>query len=72
MGRRWLSWVLFGFAGFDHRKAADLAGSPGIYPVVWLGGQVVILAFHRDVNASAEACTTRQAKRLYRYLHRSE
>jgi HEAT repeat protein len=65
--RRWLSWVLFGFAGLVIIErlliAADL---PGIYPVVWLGGQAVILvSFTVMWNAAAEACTTRQAKRLY-------
>jgi len=65
--RRWLSWVLFGFAGLlTIERLLISLDLPGIYPVVWLGGQVVILvSFTVMWNAAAEACTTRQAKRLY-------
>jgi HEAT repeat protein len=65
--RRWLSWVLFGFAGLlTIERLLISVDLPGIYPVVWLGGQVVILvSFTVMWNAAAEACTTRQAKRLY-------
>jgi HEAT repeat protein len=65
--RRWLSWVLFGFAGLlAIERLLISVDLPGIYPVVWLGGQVVILvSFTLMWNAAAAACTTRQAKRLY-------
>ena len=65
--RHWLSWVLFGFAGLlTIERLLISVDLPGIYPVVWLGGQVVILvSFTVMWNAAAEACTTRQAKRLY-------
>lgn len=39
---------------------------PGIYPVVWLVGQLVmVLSLTAMWTAAAEVCTTRQAKRLY-------
>ena len=65
--RRWLSWVLFGFAGLlTIERLLISVDLPAIYPVVWLGGQVVILvSFTVMWNAAAEAWTTRQAKRLY-------
>ena len=39
---------------------------PGIYPVVWLTAQVVMMVtFTLMWNAAGEVCTTRQAKRLF-------
>ena len=40
--------------------------TPGIYPVVWLAAQVVMMVtFTLMWNAAGEVCTTRQAKRLF-------
>ncbi|HSM01752.1 MAG TPA: cyclic nucleotide-binding domain-containing protein [Acidimicrobiia bacterium] len=42
------------------------AGTPGIYPVVWLSAQLVMMVtFTLMWNAAGEVCTTRQAKRLF-------
>ena len=39
---------------------------PGIYPVVWLSAQTVMMVtFTLMWNAAGEVCTTRQAKRLF-------
>lgn len=39
---------------------------PGIYPVVWLSAQLVMMVtFTLMWNAAGEVCTTRQAKRLF-------
>ncbi len=64
---RWLAAVLWGLAGWlVFERIAVAVGMPGVYPVVWLGGQVAILvSFTVMWNAAAEVCTTRQAKRLF-------
>ena len=42
------------------------AGTPLIYEVIWLGGQVTMMVSLTAMwTAAAEVCTTRQAKRLY-------
>ncbi|WP_169786757.1 HEAT repeat domain-containing protein [Nitriliruptor alkaliphilus] len=64
---RWLVVVLWALAGWVVLERIGVAvGLPGIYAVVWLGGQVAILvSFTVMWNAAAEVCTTRQAKRLF-------
>jgi HEAT repeat protein len=64
---RWLQAVLWALAGaLVLERIAVAAGLPGIYPVVWLGGQVAVLvSFTVMWNAAAEVCTIRQAKRLF-------
>jgi HEAT repeat protein len=64
---RWLPTALLASGGL---LAVERLGIwidvPGIYPVVWLGGQVVMMVSLTVMwTAAAEVCTTRQAKRLY-------
>jgi HEAT repeat protein len=63
----WLVVVLWVLAGGVLLERVGVAvGIPGIYPVVWLGGQVaILLSFTVMWSAAAEVCTTRQAKRLF-------
>ncbi len=65
--RRWLPWVMAGFAGLMVVERVLIStATPAIYPVVWLGGQVVILVSLTIMwNAAGEACTTRQGRRLF-------
>lgn len=64
---RWLPATLTAFAGLLVVERAGVAvDSPGVYPLIWLGAQVAILISYTAMwNAAGEACTTRQAKRLY-------
>jgi HEAT repeat protein len=64
---RWLEAVLWVLAGWVLLERVGIAlGAVGIYPVVWLGGQVaVLLSFTVMWSAAAEVCTARQAKRLF-------
>jgi HEAT repeat protein len=64
---RWLAATLWALAGWVVVERLGVAAElPGIYPIVWLGGQVAILvSFTVMWNAAAEVCTTRQAKRLF-------
>jgi HEAT repeat protein len=64
---RWLGAVLSALAGWLVLERIGIGvDMPGIYPIVWLGGQVTVLvSFTVMWNAAAEVCTTRQAKRLF-------
>jgi HEAT repeat protein len=63
----WLSAVLWLLAGMVVLAWLGVAaGMAGIYPIVWLGGQVaILLSFTVMWSAAGEVCTTRQAKRLF-------
>jgi HEAT repeat protein len=63
----WLSAVLWVLAGMVVLAWLGVAaGMAGIYPIVWLGGQVaILLSFTVMWSAAGEVCTTRQAKRLF-------
>jgi len=68
--RRWSPWA---FVAIVLLLAVERAGiaieAPGIYPVVWLGGQVSIMVVLTALwNVAAEVCDTRQAKRLFPLL----
>lgn len=65
--RKWLPATFFGLGGFLVFERAGIAvGLPVIFPIVWLGGQVVMmLSLTAMWTAAGEVCTTRQAKRLY-------
>lgn len=64
---RWLPGALMGLGSLLILERIGITvGLPGIYPVVWLGGQVVmLLSFTAMWTVGGEVCTTRQAKRLY-------
>lgn len=65
--RRWLPVALVGSAGIlALERLGILFDVAGIYPVVWLLGQTVMLvSFTSMWNAAGAVCDTRQAKRLY-------
>lgn len=65
--QRWLPVAFLGSGGLLIMERIGITlDLPGIYPVVWLVGQVVMmLSLTCMWTAAAEVCTTRQAKRLY-------
>ena len=65
--RRWLAWTLATLATWlIVERVGVVLEIPGIYPVIWLGGQVAILVSLTALwNAAGEVSSTRQAKRLY-------
>ena len=65
--RAWLWPFPFGCAGWVLLERAGIAADlSGIYPVVWLSAQLVMMAtFTLMWNVAGEVCTTRQAKRLF-------
>jgi CRP-like cAMP-binding protein len=64
---KWLAPVLLALGAWVAIERVGVATDlPGIYPVIWIGAQVAILVSYTVIwNAAGEACTTRQAKRLY-------
>ena len=65
--RRWLPLAFLVPAGLvTVERVGITADVPGIYPIVWLVGQTVMMVSLTAMWAAAgEVCTTRQAKRLY-------
>lgn len=65
--RLWLVAVSAGLGALLILERTGIAlDLPGIYPIVWLGGQVAMMASLTSMwTAAGEVCTTRQAKRLY-------
>jgi len=63
----WLWAATLGTAGWALLEWLGVRSDlPGIYPVVWISTQVIIMVTLTVVwNAAGAACTTRQAKRLF-------
>lgn len=67
-GARRLVWTVpLGCAAWLTLERVGVATGPaGIYPVIWLSAQIVmIVTFTLMWNLAGEVCTTRQAKRLF-------
>jgi CRP/FNR family cyclic AMP-dependent transcriptional regulator len=63
----WLWMATLGAAGWAILEWLGVRSDlPGIYPVVWISTQVIIMVTLTVLwNAAGAACTTRQAKRLF-------